>query len=226
MKAMILAAGRGERMRPLSDVLPKPLLKVQGKALIVWHIERLAKNGFQTIVINIAHLGDKILKFLGDGSKWGVELLYSDEQKKGTLESAGGIKKALALLGDETFLVVNGDVFCDYEFNSAFELKNKLAHLILVPNPQHNPKGDFSLHNDLIKNDKKYTFSGIGYYSPKLFKNVSLQKSPLAPLLREAIKNSHVSGEVFNKMWHDIGTPKRLEDINELYKNFTPPPYT
>jgi len=223
MKAMILAAGRGERMRPLTDVLPKPLLEVQGKALIVWHIERLAKNGFTTIVINIAHLGSQIPQFLGNGSRWGVKLLYSDEQKEGALESAGGIKKALALLGDETFLVVNGDVFCAYEFDSSFELHDKLAHLVLVPNPKHNPDGDFSLLNNLVKNDKKYTFSGIGYYSPKLFENVSLQKSPLAPLLREAIEKSQVSGEVFNKMWHDIGTPKRLEDINELYKNFTPP---
>lgn len=216
MKAMILAAGRGERMRPLTDKLPKPLLEVHGKALILWHIEKLAKNGFKTIVINIAHLGYKIPEFLGDGSKWGVELLYSDEQMSGALESAGGIKKALPLLGDEPFLVVNGDVFCDYEFLHNFELGDKLAHLILVPNPLHNEKGDFSLHDNLVQNraNTMYTFSGIAYYSPKLFENVALQKSPLAPLLRENIEKQKVSGELFAGVWHDVGTPQRLHELN------------
>ena len=226
MRAMILAAGRGERMRPLTDTLPKPLLEVHKKALIVWHIENLIKNGFTTIVINIAHLGEKISAFLGNGEQWGVTLLYSDEQKSGALESAGGIKKALTLLGNETFLVVNGDIFCDYTFNPSFSLGDKLAHLILVQNPEHNKRGDFSLHNGLVTNDRQYTFSGIGYYSPKLFENVLLQKSPLAPLLRQAIAKEQVSGELFKKLWHDIGTPKRLEDINELYKDtpLTPRP--
>ena len=218
MNAMILAAGRGERMRPLTDTLPKPLLEVDSKALIIWHIEQLVKSGFKKIIINIAHLGYKIPQALGDGSKWGVEILYSDEQNEGALESAGGIIKALPLLGDSPFLVVNGDVFCDYIFDSSFELGDKLAHLILVPNPPHNLKGDFSLHHGIVTNEKEYTFSGIGYYSPTLFKNQKLQKSPLAPLLREAIENKAVSGEVFKNMWHDVGTPKRLEDINELYK--------
>jgi len=219
MNAMILAAGRGERMRPLTDTLPKPLLEVHNKALIIWHIEKLAKNGFLKIIINIAHLGYKIPEALGDGSKWGVEILYSDEQDEGALESAGGIVKALPLLGKEPFLVVNGDVFCDYEFDASFKLHEKLAHLILVPNPPHNPDGDFSLHKNSINNERKYTFSGIGYYSPKLFENVALQKISLAPLLRQAIQKEQVSGELFKNMWHDIGTPKRLEDINELYKN-------
>ena len=217
MKAMILAAGRGERMRPLTDRLPKPLLKVHDKALIIWHIENLAKNGFKEIIINIAHLGYKIPQALGDGSKWGVKITYSDEQESGALESAGGIKKALPLLGESPFLVVNGDIFCEYEFDENFELKDKMAHLILVSNPQHNEKGDFGLINDtvLTKDDKMYTFSGIGYYSPKLFESVALQKTPLAPLLREAIANNSVTGEVFKKMWHDIGTEKRLNEINK-----------
>jgi MurNAc alpha-1-phosphate uridylyltransferase len=219
MNAMILAAGRGERMRPLTDVLPKPLLEVHAKALIVWHIEKLAKNGFKKIIINIAHLGYKIPEALGDGSRWGVEILYSDEQKSGALESAGGITKALPLLGNKPFLVVNGDVFCDYEFDAAFELGHNLAHLILVPNPPHNPHGDFSLKNGIVNNERKYTFSGIGYYSPNFFKKQELQKNPLAPLLRQYIQQEAVSGEVFNKTWHDIGTPKRLEDINEINKN-------
>jgi len=218
MKAMILAAGRGERMRPLTDSLPKPLLHVKGKPLIEWHIQRLAENGFREIIINIAYLGYKIPEYLTDGSKWGVQIHYSDEQESGALESAGGIKKALPLLGEEPFLVVNGDVFCDYDFDSDFKLKeNTLAHLILVKNPVHNSQGDFGLHDGYVSNkaDKMYTFSGIGYYHPKLFEDVALQKSPLAPLLRENIDKNLVSGELFNNMWHDIGTPQRLKDINE-----------
>ncbi|MDD3775786.1 MAG: nucleotidyltransferase family protein, partial [Sulfurovaceae bacterium] len=165
-KAMILAAGRGERMRPLTDVTPKPLLEVNSKPLIVWHIEKLKNAGFEDIVINIAHLGYKIPEALGEGSKWGVRLHYSDEQKEGGLESAGGIIKALPLLGDEPFLVVNGDVWCDYEFDSSFELgEGILAHLILVSNPEHNTKGDFALKKGLVYDEgsPKYTFSGIGY---------------------------------------------------------------
>ena len=213
---MILAAGLGKRMRPLTDKLPKPLLEVRGKPLIVWHIEKLAQNGFKTIIINIAHLGYKIPETLGDGSKWGVEIIYSDEQDIGALESAGGIVKALPLLNNEPFLVLNGDIFCDYEFNANFKLKDKLAHLILVKNPQHNPKGDFGLQNSCVVNEDrlKYTFSGIGYYSPKLFENLKVEKSALAPLLRENITN--ISGEIFNGDWHDIGTPQRLEDINRI----------
>lgn len=216
MRAMILAAGRGERMRPLSDELPKPLLKVKGKALIVYHIEKLASAGFKEIVINIAHLGFKIPQLLGDGSRWDVNISYSDEQEDGALESAGGIKKALRLLGDETFLVVNGDVYCDYNFNPNFKLNGKKAHLILVPNPEHNPKGDFGLTKSTLLNsaDSMYTFSGIGYYSPKLFETLELQKTPLAPLLRSAIEKEGVSGELFTNMWHDIGTPQRLKEIN------------
>jgi len=216
MKAMILCAGRGERMRPLSDTIPKPLLEVHGKALLVWHLERLAASGFKEIVINIAHLGYKISEAIGNGSQYGLKITYSDESKEGALESAGGIKKALPLLGDKTFLVVNGDVFCDYAFDADFDLGDNLAHLILVPNPEHNRDGDFGLKESLILNDSstKYTFSGIGYYSPKLFKDLKYGKSALAPLLKDAIKKYRVSGELFKKIWHDIGTPQRLENIN------------
>ena len=218
MKAMILAAGRGERMRPLTDSLPKPLLEVQGKALIVWHIERLVKNGFSEIVINIAYLGYKIPELLGDGTKWGIKIYYSDEQDLGALESAGGIKKALTYLGTETFLVVNGDIFCDYEFDINFTLGDKKAHLILVPNPPHNKKGDFGIKKNLLinSNEEMYTFSGIGYYHPSFFENVKLQKSPLAPIIREFADKREISAEVFNKMWHDIGTPQRLQEINNV----------
>jgi MurNAc alpha-1-phosphate uridylyltransferase len=213
---MILAAGLGSRMRPLTDTLPKPLLEVKGKPLILWHLEKLARNGFKEVVINIAHLGYKIPEYLGDGSRYGIKIFYSDEQEIGALESAGGIKKALPLLGDEPFLVVNGDVFTEYEFDNSFELKDKKAHLILVPNPPHNPYGDFALDDGLVLNSAKemFTFSGIGYYHPGFFDEVALQKSPLAPLLREAITKKAISGEVFKKTWHDVGTPQRLEEIN------------
>jgi len=217
MKAMILAAGRGERMRPLTDTLPKPLLEVGGKPLILWHIEKLVKSGFKTIVINIAHLGFKIPELLGDGSKYGINISYSDEQESGALESAGGIKKALTILGDEPFLVVNGDVFCDYEFDSTFNLEDNLAHLILVQNPEHNPNGDFGLKGTLVLNedDIQYTFSGIGYYNPKMFSEIESGKSALAPLLRKFIKEKKVSGSIHHGYWHDIGTPQRLEEINK-----------
>jgi len=217
MKAMILAAGRGERMRPLTDHTPKPLLEVHGKAIIVWHIEKLASLGFNEIVINIAHLGYKIPEALGDGSKWGVNLIYSDEQDSGALESAGGIIKALPFFMDETFLVVNGDVFCDYHFDADFDLGEDLAHLILVPNPAHNTNGDFGLKNDRVLNEseEKFTFSGIGYYSPKLFDGLKDEKSALAPLLRKAIEKNSVSGNLHVGVWHDIGTPQRLEAVNK-----------
>jgi len=216
MKAMILAAGRGERMRPLSDKTPKPLLKVHGKSLIVWHIERLASLGFSEIIINIDHLGGMIEKSLGDGSEWGVNLLYSDERQSGALESGGGIIKALPLIESKTFLVVNGDIWCDYEFEPGFDLKGDLAHLILVPNPEHNHEGDFALYKNRVSNDTKrrFTFSGIGYYSAKLFEGLECKKTALAPLLREAVKEGKVSGTLYEGKWYDIGTPQRLKEVN------------
>ena len=219
MRAMILAAGRGERMRPLTDMVPKPLLPVGGKPLIEWHIKNLADAGFKEIVINIAHLGHLIPKTLGYGERFGVRLIYSDEQESGALESLGGIVKALELLGDEPFLVVNGDIFCDYPFNPDFDLKEKLAHLVLVPNPPHNPDGDFGLEDSLLlnKSDTMFTFSGIGYYNPKIFHDISEKKAPLAPLLREYIDKKELSGELYEGIWHDIGTPERLKEINENF---------
>jgi MurNAc alpha-1-phosphate uridylyltransferase len=204
-------------MRTLTDTLPKPLLEVRGKPLIVWHLERLSESGFKDIIINIAHLGHKIPETIGDGSKYGLNITYSDEQNEGAIESAGGIVKALPLLGDEPFLVVNGDIFCDYDFNPDFDLGEKLAHIILVLNPKHNLNGDFSLKGNVVLNnaDIKYTFSGIGYYSSALFSELKYGKSALAPLLRDAIKNKKVTGELYKNMWHDIGTPQRLEDINK-----------
>jgi len=214
---MILAAGRGERMRPLTDTIPKPLLEVQGKPLIVWHIEKLAKAGFEEIIINVAHLGYKIIEILGDGSKLGVKVTYSDEQEEGALESAGGIVKALPLLCSEPFLVVNADIWTDFNFNASFNLGDDLAHLILVKNPEHNLDGDFGLVGNrvLYEADEKYTFSGIGYYKPQVFEQLNYGKSALAPILRDLMRDNVVSGELFNGSWIDVGTPKRLEEINK-----------
>jgi len=214
MTAMILAAGLGSRMRPLTDHTPKPLLKVGGKPLIVWHIEQLKKAGFTDIVINVAYLGQQIIDYLGNGSEYGVNIVFSDEQSEGALETAGGIVKALPLLS-ETFLVVNGDVWTDYSYVNDFKLKEEsLAHLILVENPAHNLKGDFLLTGT----DERYTFSGIGYYSKSLFEHLSYGKAALAPLLFEAIEKQKMITEYHNGLWHDIGTPERLKMLDEFLK--------
>ncbi|HSH53798.1 MAG TPA: nucleotidyltransferase family protein [Methylotenera sp.] len=221
MQAMILAAGRGERMRPLTDHTPKPLLKVGGKSLIVWHLERLAAAGFEEIVINHAHLGEQIEQALGNGQQWGVSIQYSPE--KMALETAGGIANALHLLGTEAFLVVNGDVYTDVDFSQyharavTMVKENRLAHLVLVDNPKQHAAGDFALHEHLVNNDgiEKLTFSGVGIYQPNLFANiVKGQPAKLAPILREAMLKQQVSGEHFKGEWHDIGTPERLQALD------------
>ena len=213
---MILAAGLGTRMRPLTNHTPKPLLKVGGKPLIVWHIERLRDAGFVDIVINVAYLGQKIIDYLEDGSKYGVNIEFSDEQDEGALETAGGIVKALPLLSD-TFLVVNGDIWTDYSYDSSFRLDdNLLAHLILIDNPLHNPNGDFILTGS----QKKFTFSGIGYYSKDMFLDLEYGKQALAPLLFDAIDNKKLTTEYYGGRWYDIGTPQRLESLNIELKEF------
>ncbi|MCH9799426.1 MAG: nucleotidyltransferase family protein [Betaproteobacteria bacterium] len=222
MKAMILAAGRGERMRPLTDSMPKPLLKVGGKPLIVWHIERLVAAGFKELVINHAYLGQQIEAALGDGSQWGADIVYSAEGV--ALETAGGIANALPLLGNAPFLVVNGDVFCEIDFSHLEQVLKQpnLAHLVMVNNPEQHPKGDFLLQDDKLKADglkanseDKLTFSGIGVYSPMLFKQIVRgEAAKLAPLLKQAMLNGLVSGEHFQGVWHDIGTPERLQAID------------
>ena len=219
MKAMILAAGQGTRMRPLTKHTPKPLLEVAGKPLIVWHIEKLVAAGYREIVINIAWLGHHIPEALGDGARWGVNLWYSDEQNEDALETAGGIVKALPLLGDEPFLVVNGDVWCDFDFRPVELVAGELAHLVLVENPGHNPAGDFSLESGRVAtavSKKCYTFSGIGYYHPDLFRVLDYGKRPLAPVLRAAMECCQVSGELYKGEWLDVGTPQRLAELNEL----------
>lgn len=217
MKAMILAAGLGTRMRPLTDHLPKPLLSVGGKPLIVWHLERLKRNGFQDVVINIAWLGNKIPEMLGNGEQFGLFIEYSDEQDEQPLETAGGIIKALPLLGSDPFLVVNGDVWCDYEFTPISPLKNNdLGHLILVDNPSHNPDGDFLLVNGRVHGSgrSKLTYSGIAYYHPDFLKQQPYGKQALPPIMREAMKANLVSGEHHQGEWQDIGTPERLAELD------------
>jgi len=223
MKAMILAAGRGERMRPLTDHCPKPLLQAGGKPLLQWHIEALAEVGIRYIAINHAHLGHLIEGHFGDGSALGVHLSYSPETV--ALETAGGIRQALHLLGDAPFLVVNGDVACDWPMQRALEIAEnwkggQLAHLVMVPNPAHNPKGDFALQGSTVQqpcaDDSALTFSGIGVYHPDLFKGLQAgQVAKLAPLLREAMAAGKVQGELFDGFWMDIGTPERLEELNQ-----------
>jgi len=221
MKAMILAAGRGERMRPLTDHTPKPLLKVGGKSLIVWHLERLAKAGFKEIVINHAHLGEQLEQALGDGGQWGMHIQYSPE--KIALETAGGIANALPLLGAEPFLVVNGDTFTEIDFGvltNALQANNH-AHLVLVNNPPQHPNGDFAIEAGRLKNtgEKMLTFSGVGVYHPDLFASVTRgEPAKLAPLLRQAIAENQATAEYYQGVWHDIGTPERLNMLDEELK--------
>ena len=216
MKAMILAAGRGERMRPLTDHTPKPLLPVGGKPLIVWHLERLSKAGFKEVVINYAHLGEKIEQALGDGSVWGLSIQYSPETT--ALETAGGIANALPLLGNAPFLVVNGDVFTEIDFGALQLVSPNLAHLVMVDNPPQHPDGDFVVDSGKVTNqgNHKLTFSGIGIYHPALFVDVERgQAAKLAPLLRSAMIKGLVTGEHYQGIWHDIGTPERLSFLDK-----------
>lgn len=217
MRAMILAAGRGERMRPLTDTTPKPLLKINGRCLIEYHIDHLAIAGFTDIVINHAHLGEQIEQRLGNGHRYGVRLHYSPEGMP-ALETGGGIFKALPLLGPKPFLVVNGDIWCDYPFASLrHQPLEGLAHLILVNNPSHNPKGDFYLVNQKVYPEglPRLTFSGIGLYHPNLFNNCTPGRFSLVPLLINAMQAGQVSGEHYQGQWNDIGTPERLQQLEQ-----------
>ena len=222
MKAMILAAGRGERMRPLTDHTPKPLLPVGGKPLIVWHIERLRAAGFSELVINHAHLGHRLEDALGDGSAFGVRIAWSPEAI--ALETAGGIRHALPLLGDAPFVVVNGDVFCDADFAalrvaaSTLRADGAVAHLLLVDNPDHHPEGDFQLASDGKVHPQgahRLTFSGLGAYHPTLFASLpDGTPAKLAPLLRESMASGRVTGALHTGHWIDVGTPQRLEALD------------
>lgn len=217
MKAMILAAGRGERLRPLTDRVPKPLIEVRGKPLIAWHLERLAAAGFREIVINVAHLAWQIEDALADGAKWGLKIHWSREGQ--ALETAGGIAFARALLGEAPFLLVNADIRCDYPFDALrdFELGGRLGHIVLVPNPRFRADGDFSLVDGMVGNlpAPRYTYSGIAVFDPRIAADVVPgTKAPLAPLMRMAAGNGRLGGELYTGYWNDVGTPERLAELN------------
>ena len=212
MKAMILAAGRGERMRPLTDTTAKPLLEVRGKALIQYHVEALVAAGIERLVVNLSWQGERIRSFLGDGSAFGAVIEYSEEPE--ALETAGGIRQALDLLGAR-FVVVNGDILTGYDFGRLRDVRDP-AYLVLVGNPDHNPDGDFCLAGSRVRNDgdPRYTFSGIGVYRREFFADLEPGKRALAPLLRAAADRGELGGELFDGDWSDVGTPERLAALN------------
>ena len=210
-RAMLLAAGRGERMRPLTDQVPKPLLMVRGKPLIVHHLERLARCGVRDVVINLAWLGDRIRAALGDGAAFGVSIHYSEEGGR-ALETGGGIFRALPWLGSEPFLVVNGDVFTDFDFGALSIAPEAWAHLLLVPNPVQHSQGDFALEDGRVleKGSTRWTYSGIGLYRAQLFDGCQPGRFPLLPLLKRAMAAGRLRGEIYRGIWSDVGTVERL----------------
>ncbi|MHA6124974.1 N-acetylmuramate alpha-1-phosphate uridylyltransferase MurU [Pseudomonas fluorescens group sp. PF-1] len=218
MKAMILAAGKGERMRPLTLTTPKPLVRAGGVPLIEYHLRALAAAGFDEIVINHAWLGQQIEDYLGDGSRYGVHIQYSPEGEP--LETGGGIFRALPLLGDEAFVVVNGDIWTDYDFSVLHQPIVGLAHLVLANNPDHHPAGDFQLIDGQVRDSQAdaptLTYSGIAVLHPQLFEGCSAGAFKLAPLLRSAMANGQVSGERLNGQWVDVGTHERLAQVETL----------
>ena len=221
MKAMLLAAGRGERLRPLTDSVPKALVQAAGKPLIVRHLERLAAAGCREAVINVSHLGEKVIDALGDGRRYGMALAYSREPQP--LETAGGIAHALPLLGAAPFLLVNADVYCEADFRAlmARGLDGPLAHLLLVPNPPHRADGDFALERGLVRNTgtPRYTYAGVALVSPQLVASVRAgEKAPLAPLLRAAAERNLLSGELYGGRWQDVGTVERLAELEAWLK--------
>jgi N-acetyl-alpha-D-muramate 1-phosphate uridylyltransferase len=209
---MLLAAGRGERLRPITDTLPKPLVEIAGKSLIVYHLEALARAGIRSVVINLSWLGEKIHAALGDGSRYGLRIAYSEEGPV-PLETGGGIHRALPLLGADPFLVVNSDVWTNMDFSRVLTLEAGAdARLMLAPNPAHHPRGDFGLEGDFVveREAERFTYTGIGVYRPELFAGCAPGKFPLLPLLQRAITARRLRGEVYRGEWLDIGSPDRL----------------
>lgn len=215
MDAMILSAGRGERLRPLTDRTPKPLIRIGQRRLIEIHLQRLRDAGFMRVIINLAHLGNRIREALGDGSRYGLRILYSQEPP-GALETGGGIRNALPLIADDAFLVINGDVLTDFPFAERRQRPLDDAHLVLVDNPAHHPGGDFTLNAGQVgekpANAPGLTYSGIGVYHRQLFEPLPPGRFPLAPLLHGAIRRRRVSGQHYRGSWLDVGTPERLAE--------------
>ena len=222
---MILAAGRGKRLRPITDSIPKPLVELCGKPLIEYHIEKLAKAGVSEIIINHAWLGHKLEETLGDGSRWNIKIIYSAEPEGG-LETAGGVINALPLLGENPFLLINGDVYCEMDFTGLvikaqamqkIPSNTLLGHLVVVPSPEHNTKGDFGL--DAEKNllsQGEFTFAGLSVLHPQLFTGLEVDFIPLAPILRKAMQIQKISGQLETTLWSDIGTIERLQATESL----------
>jgi N-acetyl-alpha-D-muramate 1-phosphate uridylyltransferase len=215
MKAMLLAAGRGERMRPLTDSVPKPLVPVGGRPLIVWHLLALARAGIREVVINLSWLGAQLRDALGDGSKFGVSIAWSDEGPV-PLETGGGIFHALRLLGPDPFLVVNADIWTDIDFGRLALEPDAHAHLVLIPNPPHHPRGDFGLEGDRVVNREtgRLTYTGVGVYSCEFFAGCTAGRFPLLPLLNRAIAAGRARGEVHRGEWCDVGTAERLASLS------------
>lgn len=222
LKAMILAAGRGERMRPLTDEVPKPLLDVGGRPLIHWHMEALARAGVEDVVVNVSWLSGSIVAALGNGSRWGLHVHYSREGHP-PLETGGGIRKALTILGDRPFLVINGDVWTDLDLRQIEIPDASFAHLVMVPNPDHNPDGDFHLGAGRLTTGEggageRLTFSGIGIYRAELFDGCQPGRFPLAPLLTRAMADERVTGQRFDGDWRDVGTVDRLQALRRYLR--------
>lgn len=219
MKAMLLAAGRGERLRPLTDELPKPLVEANGKALIEYHLENLRASGISEVVINTCWKGDQLVKHLGDGSRYGVEISYRHEST--ALETAGGVANALDLLEDQPFLLISADIWCDAKLSSLIDTAGEqLAHIMLVKNPAHHPDGDFSLHSHFVvpRSTNSFTYAGVGIYSPELFKYLPAGPVPLLKVLTTAIAKSQMTGQIYQGPWFDIGTMDRLAALNKFLK--------
>jgi len=219
MKAMVLAAGRGERLRPLTERLPKPMVEAGGRPLIDWHLQRLAAAGLRDAVINVSHLAEQIVAHVGDGARYGMRVAWSRETEP--LETAGGIANARALLGEAPFLLVNSDIYCEVDFSplKSLPLSGNLAHIVLVPNPPHHPEGDFTLESGMVGNGAapRYTYAGVAVMSPSIVAGVRAgEKAPLGPLLRKAAGDGKLSGELFRGLWTDVGTAERLAELRTL----------
>lgn len=220
MRAMILAAGRGERLRPLTDKLPKPLVEVGGRALIDYHLENLARAGFREIVINTGHLAVQLQNVLGDGDRWGLHIHYSEEPPE-ALETGGGVFQALPLLGDSPFAVISGDTWCDYPLAALRAVKCDYAHLVMVPNPPHHPDGDFSLNHGRLRTggEPRYTFSGVCVYHPRMFAGCEPGRWRITELLRRTADERLMTGELHRGRWFDSGTPERLAALREAIES-------
>ena len=219
MKAMVLAAGRGERLRPLTERVPKPMVEAGGRPLIDWHLRRLAAAGLRDAVINVSHLADQIIAHVGDGARYGMRVAWSRETEP--LETAGGIANARALLGEAPFLLVNSDIYCEVDFSllKSLPLRGNRAHIVLVPNPLHHPEGDFTLESGMVGNGAapRYTYAGVAVMSPSIVAGVRTgEKAPLGPLLRKAAGEGELSGELFRGLWTDVGTAERLAELRTL----------